>query len=289
MKYLVTGAAGFIGGALAQKLRHDGHDVICIDTADKSGDLLDFEDLKSKAAACDGIFHLGAIASVPKTFEDPEGSHAVNVQGTLNVFKAAKSAGNIPVVYASSAAVYGDNPALPLLETEKPRPLSPYAKQKLQNETDAKDYGAEALPTFGLRFFNVYGHGQDPSSPYSGVISIFYERLLGKKPLTVFGDGKQTRDFIAVKDAVAALRLAMEHAAPSAPVANICTGKSVTLQELIDTLGEVMDMKPEVKYEAARTGDIKNSCGNPDHFSALTGFTPQTSLHNGLMDLLGEE
>ena len=287
MKYIVTGSAGFIGGALVRRLRGEGHSVTGIDPADGSGDILDFEDLKAKAKNADGIFHLGAVASVPKTIENPRTSHAVNVTGTLNVLEAARVNGNIPVVYASSAAVYGDNDALPLSETETPRPLSPYAAHKIANEIDAKSFGAAfGLKSFGLRFFNIYGPGQDPSSPYSGVISIFHDRLRAATPVTLFGDGGQTRDFVALNDAVQSLILAMGNAAASAPVANICTGTSISLRDLLASFSEVLTTVPEIKTAPPRAGDIKFSYGNPAHFARLTGFTPQTPLREGLKALI---
>ena len=287
MKYVVTGSAGFIGGALAQRLKAQGHDVTGIDPADGSGDILDFDDLVQKAKDAGGIFHLGAVASVPRTIEDPKNSHAVNVTGTLNVLETARINGNIPVVYASSAAVYGDNDALPLSEAETPRPLSPYAAHKIANEIDAKSFGAAfGLKTFGLRFFNVYGPGQDPSSPYSGVISIFHDRLRAHAPVTLFGDGAQTRDFVALDDAVQSLIAAMENVSASAPVANICTGTAISLRDLLDSFGQVLKVNPEIQTAPPRAGDIKYSYGSPALFSRLTGFTPQTPLSEGLKALI---
>ncbi len=287
MKYVVTGSAGFIGGALTKRLKMQGHEIIGIDPADGSGDILDFDDLAKKARGADGIFHLGAIASVPRTIEDPKNSHAVNVTGTLNVLEAARVDGNIPVVYASSAAVYGDNDALPLSESETPRPLSPYAAHKIANEIDAKSFGAAyGLKTFGLRFFNIYGPGQDPSSPYSGVISIFHDRLRARAPVTLFGDGGQTRDFVALDDAMQSLIIAMENVSDSAPVANICTGTAISLRDLLDSFGQVMDATPEIQTAPPRAGDIKYSYGSPALFAKLTGFTPQTPLSEGLKALI---
>jgi UDP-glucose 4-epimerase len=282
MKYLVTGSEGFIGRHLIKNLQAQGHVVSGLDIRNSSGDIRTMKDVLSKAENVDGIFHLAAIASVQQTITDPQGTFETNVTGTRNVFKAGKELGGIPVVYASSAAVYGDNQNLPLKESEKPTPLSPYAEHKYQNEQDARSSG---LPTFGLRFFNIYGPGQDPSSPYSGVISVFYDRLKAELPLTVYGDGQQTRDFVAVEDAVTALITAMANVSEGGAVANICTGRSTTLLELIRVLGEILGCTPKIDYQPPKSGDIRHSRGNPDLFQQICGFKAATSLSSGLRTL----
>jgi UDP-glucose 4-epimerase len=296
MKYLVTGSAGFIGGNLCNELHRSGHEVVGLDikqTADVGswqqiqGTITDLDKLTELAKEVDGVFHLAAVASVPMTIENPAYSHSVNVTGTLNVFESARRASGIPVVYASSAAIYGNNDHIPLSESESPRFLSPYAAHKYTNEVDAKSYGETfALPTFGLRLFNIYGPGQDPSSPYSGVISIFYDRLMKKQSLTLYGDGSQTRDFVAVKDAVQCLIGAMKHSNANAPVSNVCTGDQITLLELIDTLAEVLSEEANALYQPSRRGDILYSCGNPEHLKNIMGFKPQTKLKEGLQILI---
>lgn len=299
MKYLVTGASGFIGRHLADFLVAKGHEVTGLDIRPPEfspswrftqGSVLDPSLLAILASGCDGIFHLAAIASVPATIHDPSGTHAVNVTGTLNVLEAARRAGGIPVAYASSAAVYGDVPALPLAESAAGVPLSPYAAHKRCNELDAAAYGsALGLPSFGLRFFNIYGPGQDPASPYSGVISIFCDRMRRGEALTVFGDGRQSRDFVAVADAVRALELAMDQASADAPVANVCRGKGTTLLELAQTIGALLGAEPQISFAPARAGDILHSRGDPALLETLTGFYPRTDLKEGLQALLSGE
>lgn len=296
MKILVTGAAGFIGGHVVRTLAAAGHQVAGLDKRPVAPSLpctkilLDIQEgaaLAEAAQGCDAIYHLAAVASVPRSIEDPEGTFADNVTGTRNVFEAAYRAGSLPVVYASSAAIYGDNQNLPLKETETPKPLSPYAEHKLANEHDAARYGMEyGLPTFGVRFFNIFGPGQDPSSPYSGVISIFHERLATGKPITIYGDGLQTRDFVYVGDAVQAMMAGMKNASPLAPVANVCRGETVTLLELLQTLAGIMGQSPSPAFAPARAGDIRHSCGDPARLSGLTGFQPSILLKDGLAQLV---
>lgn len=296
MKYLITGASGFIGRNLADFLAAKGHKVTGLDIRPPTfspswifaeGSILDLSTIEKLAYGCDGIFHLAAVASVPATISDPSGSHAVNVTGTLNVLEAARRNSHIPVVYASSAAVYGDNPDLPLSEKAVCRPLSPYAAHKRSNEIDAAAYGAAfGLPSFGLRFFNIYGPGQDPRSPYSGVISIFCEKIRSRQAITIFGDGRQTRDFVAVADAVRGLELAMKNASADAPAANVCRGKQTTLLELARALSSILGAQPEILFEPVRGGDIRYSCGDPALLEKLTGFYPQTGLEDGLKTLL---
>ena len=295
MKYLVTGAAGFIGGHIARTLAASGHDVIGMDIKPfaqncpfetLNSSIEDISSFSHSLNGCDGIYHMAAIASVPKTFEDPGGSYAINVTGTRNIFRAALNAGNIPVIYASSAAVYGDNDALPLKETEAPKPMSPYAEHKLQNEKDAKEFGKRGLPSFGLRFFNIYGPGQDPSSPYSGVISIFHDRLENDEPITIYGDGKQTRDFVYVGDTVQGCITAMQHSSTKAPIANICRGDTIEIKELLGILAHIMGRTPDLSFTKGRSGDIRYSKGDPSYLKELTGFIPHTDMKDGLKKLI---
>lgn len=287
MKILVTGSEGFIGTHVVRSLRADGHDVRGLDLKDNSGDIRKAEDLKQATEGCDAIIHLAAVASVQETIKDPKGTAEHNVTGTQNVFQAAIGAGHIPVVYASSAAVYGDNQNLPLKESETPNPLSPYAEHKWQNEKDAAAFGKHhGLKTFGVRFFNIYGEGQDPSSPYSGVISVFHDRLESGQDITIFGDGQQSRDFVSVDDAITALKLGLEHASTDAPIANVCTGKTTPLLELADAIGQAIQRTPNIHFAPARDGDIRHSCGDPEHLNTLCGFTPKTPLAQGLKSMV---
>lgn len=296
MKILVTGAAGFIGGHLVRSLAASGHLVVGLDNrpipdlpCEKI--LLGVQDgdaLAALAKDCAGIYHLAAVASVLRSFEDPDGSFASNVAGTRAVFKAAQGAsgGPIPVVYASSAAVYGDNDALPLKETATPQPLSPYAEHKLLNEKDAQIFGRDfGVPSFGIRFFNVYGPGQNLSSPYSGVVALFHDKLKTRQSITIFGDGRQTRDFVYIADAVDAMISGMKAASPSAPVANVCSGEAVALLELLKTLADVTGNDSAPRFEPARRGDIRHSCGDPSLCYERTGFKTKTTLKDGLAAL----
>lgn len=220
MKALVTGGAGFIGSHIVERLLKDGHEVIVLDdfsTGHRSnlsdnealaiveGDISNPDTVKENMAGIDWVFHKAAVASVPKTVNDPVGSSAVNYQGTLHLLEAARNNNVKRFVFASSAALYGDEPTLPKVETMCPVTLSPYAVDKLASEFACgmytKLYGLE---TVCLRYFNVYGPRQDPSSPYSGVISIFTDKLKNKETPTIFGDGEQTRDFVFVSDVVEA-------------------------------------------------------------------------------------
>ncbi len=243
--YLVTGGCGFIGSHLADSLLADGHAVRILDDlstgkrANKpeaatliEADVADPRAVVRAMEGVDGCFHLAAIASVERANRDWLGTHRVNLSGTITILEAARG-GPIPVVYASSAAIYGDNPALPLAETAAPRPLSAYGADKLGCELHARVAGrVHGIPTTGLRFFNVYGPRQDPLSPYSGVISIFCERLRGGRGVTIFGDGGQTRDFVFVADVVRALRAALRRVSTEAGVFNVCTGRASSVRDL---------------------------------------------------------
>lgn len=285
MKYLVTGSSGFIGTHLCSHLNAQGHNVVRCDMKDKSGDIRAANLGMDTIETIDGIFHLAAIASVQETFSDPDETFQTNVNGTRAVFDLAKDR-NIPIVYASSAAVYGDNANLPLSEDEPAMPLSPYAEHKLQNEIDARDMG---IQSFGVRFFNIYGPGQDPSSPYSGVISIFHDRLKNGQAITIFGDGHHSRDFVYVGDAVQALILGMQHANLDAPIANVCKGNKSTLLKLAETLGKSLAQDPDIRFEPARAGDIVHSLGDPARLQAITGFRPQIALNTGIQKLVEAE
>jgi UDP-glucose 4-epimerase len=231
----------------------------------------------------DGCFHLAAIASVQRSVEDWLGTHATNLAGAIAVFDAARANGSVPVVYASSAAVYGDNPDMPLAETSATSPLSAYGADKFSCELHGRVATLiHGVPTTGFRFFNVFGPRQDPHSPYSGVISIFIERLLKGQPLTVFGDGSQSRDFVYVGDVVDHLVAAMENPGKVARVFNVCTGRSTTLLQLIDTLGELLGVVPDVRFTSPRAGDIKTSLGNPAACQHGLGVVAATPLKEGL-------
>ncbi len=295
MRILVTGGAGFIGSHLVDRLVADGHAVTVLDdlsTGNRAninsaatlavGDVGDAAPVSQLVAEVEAIFHLAAIASVQVCEQEPERAARTNVTGTENIFTAAAARG-IPVVYASSAAVYGDNPNLPLSEDATPAPLGNYGKHKLENERIAARHGS--VRSVGLRFFNVYGPRQDPRSPYSGVISIFVDKAKAGQPLTFYGDGEQTRDFIYVGDIVKLLVAALNHTNGQL-ILNGCTGNMCTLKQLATTLGEALATPIVTTHAAARSGDIRHSGGNPMKAEKTIGFKSRTGLKEGLKKLV---
>lgn len=296
--YLVTGGAGFVGSHLVDALLNQGHQVVVLDdlsTGKKEnidiraklhiGDIRSLEDVAKAIEGCAGVYHLAAIASVSKSLKEWAHTNSVNQMGAVMVMEQAAKC-SIPVVYASSAAIYGDNNRLPLTESEHPQPLSPYGLDKLACEWQAA-MGAQCLNlhSIGARFFNVYGPRQDPKSPYSGVISIFMEKLKNGQPLTIFGDGEQSRDFIYVGDVVAYLLAAMRelHSGHSnAEVVNICTGKQTSIKELAILLRDTSGRETEILHAAPRQGDIRHSCGNPEKASRLLCTHAVVNLREGL-------
>jgi len=302
--YLVTGGAGFIGSHLVEALlARDGTKVRIVDDMSSGntsnvpqdgrvefiqGDIANLELMRHAMKGCDGVFNLAAVASVQKSNEDWLGTHRANLTGTITVFEVARTAspsgGPIPVIYASSAAVFGANQECPQSEDSAAIPLTAYGADKLACELHARVAShVHSVPSCGFRFFNVYGARQDPSSPYSGVIAIFASRLAAKKGITIFGDGKQCRDFVYVKDVVRYLTAAMFEKPPTkAEVLCVCTGRTTTLVELADTLGEVLGVKADVSHGPERVGDIRTSFGNPSKLQERFGFTADTKLRDGL-------
>jgi nucleoside-diphosphate-sugar epimerase len=239
--------------------------------------------LLAACAGVDGIFHLAAVVSVQLSIEKPTECSRTNALGTLNVFEAARKAKVPRIVYASSAAIYGDNPNQPLAETEIPAPLSPYGMDKWYGENVARLYShLHGVSSAGMRFFNVYGPRQDPKSPYSGVISIFLEAARQDKELTIFGDGEQSRDFIYVKDIVAAILLAMKSDSKNAAIFNVASGTEITLNQLIETMNASLHKAIRKKYLPARTGDIVKSAANISRLQNALGFQAQYNLAEGL-------
>jgi UDP-glucose 4-epimerase len=302
--YLVTGGCGFIGSHLADALLAAGHSVRILDDLSNGrlanrpeaaellvGDVTDSQLVAEAMRGIDGCFHLAAVASVERSKQDWLGTHRVNLTGSIAVFAAASRAGEkrpVPVVYASSAAVYRDNPQIPLAETAPVRPLSAYGADKLGAEQHAfvaaRTHG---VPTCGLRLFNVYGPRQDPSSPYSGVISIFCDSLKAGRRVTIFGDGEQSRDFIFVEDVVLALLAAMKHANIEGPIYNVCTGRSTTVRALAEAVARIIGVQPQVFFDSPRVGEVRVSLGDPSRASRELGFQARTSLEDGLARTIG--
>ena len=297
--YLVTGGCGFIGSHLVEALAAAGHRVRILDDLStgkranvatdldvRVGDVGDAADVDAAAAGVDGIFHLAAVASVTRSNEDWRGTHRTNLTGTVNVLEAARRAnrgGPAPVVYASSAAVYGDPESIPLAEDAPVKPLTAYGADKLGSELHARVAQlVHGVPTTGFRFFNVYGPRQDPSSPYSGVISIFSAKVVQGQPVQVFGDGHQVRDFVYVGDVVKHLVAAMRKTPTSPAVYNVCTGKRTTVRELAALLMKIARRDVEVIQQPPRAGDIKLSLGNPARATAALGEFATVPLEEGL-------
>jgi len=301
--FVVTGGCGFIGSHLVDSLLGRGDRVTVLDdlsTGKRSnlkagatlvvGDVADPDAVQGVAAGADGIFHLAAVASVQRCNEAWRESHKVNQTGTIDVLEAARDVGRIPVVYASSAAIYGDNPSTPLRETEAPRPLTAYGVDKYGSELHAGVAGRiHGVPTFGFRFFNVFGPRQDPSSPYSGVISIFADRMINGRDIVIHGDGGQTRDFVYVGDVVEHLLAGMAAADVAAPVANVCTGRETSVLQLAHTLRDLTGYTGTISHGAARAGDIRISVGDPEFAIERLNRRAKIGLAAGLSELLAAQ
>ncbi len=296
---LVTGGAGFIGSHLVRALLARGAEVRVLDDLstgsranleeDPRLELVtaDIRDLSACGDACRGVdvvFHLAALGSVPRSIERPADSFDVNVRGTANVFTAARDAGIVRVVYASSSSVYGDSDETVKREGEEGAPLSPYAASKAMDEGLAAVFArCYALQPVGLRFFNVYGPRQDPNGPYAAVVPRFFAALLAGSPATIYGDGEQSRDFTYVGDAVAAL-LAAAVAPPAAcgRAYNVGAGHSTTVRELERQIRGLLGGGPEPVLLPARLGDVRHSLAATDAARAMLGFTPAITLAAGL-------
>jgi len=235
----------------------------------------------------EAVIHLAAISSVQKCNEQWAESHAINLSGTIRVFEAAHQHGNIPVIYASSAAVYGMVSKIPISELDPVCPLTAYGADKYGCELHAQVAGRiHGVPTVGLRFFNVYGRRQDPRSPYSGVISIFTKKIKENAALTISGDGQQKRDFIHVSDVVDHLLAALEQAEIKAPVLNVCTGTATTISQLARMLEKISGSKSAILNGPPREGDIRLSVGDPTEAIKKLNVKYKIGLEKGLSDLL---
>jgi len=301
--FVVTGGAGFIGSHLADALLAAGHAVRVVDDLSTGtrgnlapevelveGDVADAGLVRRALEGAAGVFHLAAIASVARSNEDWVGTHRTNLTGTVTVLDAARAAGRIPVAYASSAAIYGDQGEGPIEESAVPAPSTAYGADKLGSELHARvAFGVHGVPTLGFRFFNVYGPRQDPASPYSGVISIFAARIAAGQPLTLHGDGLQTRDFVYVADVVRHLVAGMAalRAAPQAGVLNVCTGRATSVLALAEALARLDGRPLELRHGPARAGDIRASLGSPAAATAMLGLRAETTLEEGLRATVG--
>lgn len=292
-KYLVTGGCGFIGSQLTSALLSAGHEVIVVDDLSNGsrkipGAVFVQRDIAKRGALdslftdLDGCFHLAAFPAVNIEIEQWFSFHKINLDASLNVFKAAIDAGNIPVVYASTCGVYNDSNHFPLTEDQYLNPSSSYGCDKYSGELNAHFLGhSYQLSSMGLRFFNVYGPYQQPTSPYSGVVTNFITQALDNSPLIIYGDGEQTRDFVFVEDVVNNVIIAMTNLKQGAQVVNICSGQSISINQLADLIGQLLGKECQKEYRPSRPFDAKHSCGSQKKMHAH-GFKITHDIKQGL-------
>jgi nucleoside-diphosphate-sugar epimerase len=300
-RYLITGVAGFIGSSLARAVLAQGDEVRGIDNLSTGNrenireiekqidfvqaDVLDFRAVREACVGVDYVLHQAAIPSVPKSVLDPLGSNIANLDGTVHVLIAARDAKVKRVIYAASSSAYGDTPTLPKREDMVPSPISPYAVAKLASEYYMTSfYRCYGLETVSLRYFNIFGPRQDPTSPYSGVLAKFITQMLAGEQPTILGDGKQSRDFTYIDNAVHANLLACK--APANEVAgkvfNVATGRRVDLNETFAILKQLTGYKGEVAYGPERAGDVKHSLADMAKAEKHLGYKPQVDFEEGL-------
>jgi UDP-glucose 4-epimerase len=306
MKVLVTGGAGFIGSHLVQTLLEQGHNVRVLDNFSTGkrenlddlarkfkgtqlevleGDVRDASQVDQSVRGIEVVFHEAAFVSVPQSMDEPQTCFDVNISGTSLLFDAARRAGVRRAVVASSAAVYGESEALPLVEETPLQPKSPYAVSKRVDEMYAELFTAAfGFEVVALRYFNVYGPRQRPDSMYAAAVPIFARRLLDQKAVTVFGDGGQTRDLINVHDVARANLIASEHPNAAGKIFNICTGVETRLLDLLDVMYELLPDSPIHEHAAPRPGDIYRSVGSPQKAADEIGFRAEVSLLDGLRE-----
>ncbi|MEZ5973972.1 MAG: GDP-mannose 4,6-dehydratase [Planctomycetota bacterium] len=304
--YLITGGAGFIGSHLATALVERGDRVRVLDLVPDgahhnldhlevghygsgapveylSGDVASAADCVQAMQGVQGVLHEAAQVSVPESVAEPVRSYQVNVQGTQNLLEAARSAGVKRFLFAASAAAYGDNPEVPKRETMVPEPCSPYASGKIAGEHLLRVYGmCYGLKTVALRYFNVFGPRQADDSPYTGVIAIFASRLLAGKPVTIFGDGGQTRDFTAVENVVHANLLALDADVEPGTVFNVGGQQSVSLNDLYQVMAEYIGVERKPDYGPVRDGDVRHSLADISQARAQLGYEPVLDWRQGL-------
>lgn len=298
--YLVTGAAGFIGRWIAAALLSQGHSVRGLDnfsTGNRAnlvglegmefieGDIRDVELMRKVCAGVDVVFHEAALASVPRSVENPVDSNDVNVTGTLNVLVAARDAGVRRVLFAGSSSVYGNSPTLPKHEQMTPRPISPYAVSKLAGEAYLQSFWqVYGLETVVIRYFNVFGPNQDPSSMYSGVLAKFTSKMLAGEDVTIFGDGEQSRDFTFIDNVVRGnlLAAAADAKKVAGGVFNVATHSRITLNETAAVLRDLTGFKGEINYGPERSGDVKHSFAEISLAREAFGYEPIVDFREGL-------
>jgi UDP-glucose 4-epimerase len=301
-RLVVTGGAGFIGSTLVRTLLPHGS-VTVIDNLltghernleevrgsieFQNADICDADAMTRLIQGADTVFHLAAIPSVPRSIDEPAPSHKVNIDGTFNVFHAAAQGGVRRIVYAASSSAYGDTPTLPKVESMTPQPKSPYAAQKLMGEYYASVFhSCFGIETVALRFFNVYGPRQDPTSAYSGVLSLFMKHLLARTPPTIFGDGEQTRDFTYVEDVAELCYKASQPSCSGADIAgkmyNAGNGGRFSLNFIWDLLQKIEGVQIAPKYGPPRAGDVRDSMADTELATAELGHAPRFSIEEGL-------
>jgi nucleoside-diphosphate-sugar epimerase len=299
--YLITGIAGFIGSSLARAVLAQGDEVRGVDNFStgkqanldeilreidfRELDLLDLDALHNACRGVDYIFHEAAIPSVPKSVLDPLGSNRANIDGTVHLLIAARDAKVKRVVYAASSSAYGDTPTLPKHEAMLPNPNSPYAVAKLAGEYYMTSfYRCYGLETVSLRYFNIFGPRQDPSSPYSGVLAKFITQMLNGEPPTIFGDGAQSRDFTYIQNAVDANLLAIKAPASQAAgqVFNVATGKRADLNQAFQLVKKITGYTGDIKYGPERSGDVKHSLADLSRTEKHLGYKPTVDFEEGL-------
>ncbi len=299
MRYLVTGGAGFIGSHMAEELVRRGHSVVVLDDLSsgseanlahlagkvelRKGSICDFESVVGACRGADYVIHLAARTSVPRSVLEPIETNRVNVSGTLNVLIAARDAQAKRVIFAASSSAYGETPTLPKVESMEAAPISPYGVTKLVGELYAQVCGrVYGLENVSLRYFNVFGPRQDPTSQYSGVLSRFITALLEGQPPVVFGDGEQSRDFTYVANVVDATLRACDAPGASGKVFNVGTGERFTLNETLRLLGKISGKNSKAKYDPPRTGDILHSQADISLARKLLGYHPSIAFEEGL-------
>jgi len=297
--YLVTGGAGFIGSHIVDELLRRGNSVRVLDNLSTGhaenlaavrqkidwheNDIRNLDAIRPCFEGVDYVVHLAAIPSVPRSIEDPLTSNSVNLDGTLNVLVAARDTAVKRVVFSASSAAYGDHPALPRVESQEPRPLSPYALAKLASEYYCRIFTrVYGLETVALRYFNIFGPRQAPDSPYSGVLSLFIAAYLRGATPTIYGDGEQSRDFTYVDNAVDATLRACAATDAVGRVVNVGTGERHTLNEIISLLNNILGKQVTPRYDAPRAGDVKHSHADIALARKLLGYEPKIRFEEGL-------